>query len=363
MAAEDKIRFACSHCGHSVAVATAHAGKRGKCPKCGGIIEIPAAAAESPRAEPPVSTPAAAPPQHTCPSCQATLKPAAVICVNCGLDLRTGKKLPGAAAPAVAGAANSTVADVAAAAKLAGTATRGGKPMTIETPPPAVLWCGKCQREYWIDGDSTIFPAEEMLQELKRKGSAVINLSGGSLPDTVREFDFDSLPRDKAAIRRKLNDAILKKAAKDPTRCWACESCSTVHDYSSTRPFDLMIPAADVLDVQEAIFRFLIGVYAPQWPEEPRVLHFSVQDRDPAIGLLERFGYHSGQARGALVLNSTEEHIVLEVRNQKFKTPNLCVAGGTVFGSFARFRVVRQGREWKVFEIDPFVVDHQLVKE
>jgi hypothetical protein len=235
--------------------------------------------------------------------------------------------------------------------------------MTIETPPPAVLWCGKCQREYWIDGDSTIIPSEEILKELERSGSAVINLTGGAIPDVVRQFDFDSIARDKAAIRRKLNEAILKKAAKDPTRQWNCGGCSISHPYSSRREFNLTVPAADVLDVQEAVFRFLIAAYAPNWPQAPSVLHLTVQDRDPAVGLLERFGYHAGQARGALVLKSEEEPFVLEVRNLKFKTPHVCVASGTVFGAFLRFRVVRQGHEWKVFEIDPFVVDHRLVKE
>src|SRR5258708_40210668 len=35
----------------------------------------------------------AAPPGNRCPNCATSLTPKAVVCVHCGLDLRTGKRL------------------------------------------------------------------------------------------------------------------------------------------------------------------------------------------------------------------------------------------------------------------------------
>src|SRR3989339_853302 len=37
-----KIRFACQECGHKITVDEAHAGKKGKCPKCKTVVTVPA---------------------------------------------------------------------------------------------------------------------------------------------------------------------------------------------------------------------------------------------------------------------------------------------------------------------------------
>lgn len=50
------IRFRCGQCGQKIGVPEAHAGKRGKCPKCGAVVTIPApapAAVAAPQ-EPPI---------------------------------------------------------------------------------------------------------------------------------------------------------------------------------------------------------------------------------------------------------------------------------------------------------------------
>ena len=82
------------------------AGKRVKCPQCGGAITIPAAEpAASPGSmsslldeESVPATPAPKPKPkpapsgpRKCPACSAELTAGAVLCVNCGHDLRTGK--------------------------------------------------------------------------------------------------------------------------------------------------------------------------------------------------------------------------------------------------------------------------------
>ena len=75
------ISVTCS-CGKSFCVRDEHAGKRGRCPSCGVAVRIPAPGAEAP--------PSAG---RVCPGCARPLAPEAVVCVNCGHDTRTGRRL------------------------------------------------------------------------------------------------------------------------------------------------------------------------------------------------------------------------------------------------------------------------------
>lgn len=138
------IQFACQ-CGKSLRAAEEHAGKRAKCSQCGQIVAIPAAkqqaAKPAPLATPPVASapmklapvavqklapvaalkvapaavpkavPAAAPKADLddflstelaaakptsprfCPGCQQPLSSAAVVCVKCGYNQKTGQKM------------------------------------------------------------------------------------------------------------------------------------------------------------------------------------------------------------------------------------------------------------------------------
>ncbi len=126
------IRVTCS-CGQSLSVPDAMAGKSGKCPKCAGIIRIPAqsSAAVAPSATPAKSSssaakpasPATAKPTKTvqsaaaaggggldqlfaeagldkkkgpeCPACKAPIDPSASLCVHCGFNMATGQKIKG----------------------------------------------------------------------------------------------------------------------------------------------------------------------------------------------------------------------------------------------------------------------------
>ena len=111
------IAYHCPGCQKKLHVAADALGKRVKCPGCGTVFALPAAAPAAPRApqtEQVRKTSPAVPPQtaaaqttaalgklssspaangKSCPSCQAALAADAAICVNCGLDLRSGKKL------------------------------------------------------------------------------------------------------------------------------------------------------------------------------------------------------------------------------------------------------------------------------
>ena len=75
------ITVTCS-CGKRFRVRDEHAGKRGKCPSCGAAVTIPAPGAEAPPSD-----------GRVCPACARPLAPEAVFCVNCGYDVRAGKKL------------------------------------------------------------------------------------------------------------------------------------------------------------------------------------------------------------------------------------------------------------------------------
>ena len=106
-------------CGKSLNAPDGLAGKRAKCPGCGSVISIPAAAGVKPAVPKPAPAPrpagqtTAAPPKAAKPSTLAPAKPAAedlhahascpncnafvskkdAICVQCGMNLVTGKKL------------------------------------------------------------------------------------------------------------------------------------------------------------------------------------------------------------------------------------------------------------------------------
>jgi membrane associated rhomboid family serine protease len=129
-AAADRIRVRCA-CGAKLTVAARFAGRKIKCPQCGGAIVVPAAAAASASppavsdnidslfeglvagetvavAPPPTVGPPASPSRsgnavvaasaalgqpQTCPSCNQSLPADAKICVACGIHLKTGRPL------------------------------------------------------------------------------------------------------------------------------------------------------------------------------------------------------------------------------------------------------------------------------
>jgi HEAT repeat protein len=77
-------------CGKKLRVKSELGGRRVKCPACGGAVAVP------------LATPI--PDEKDCPGCLATVPNAAVLCVHCGLDFRTGKQFATVAdAPAVGG--------------------------------------------------------------------------------------------------------------------------------------------------------------------------------------------------------------------------------------------------------------------
>lgn len=90
-----KIKFFCPECGKAIEVERDLAGSDSFCPHCNQGITIPDLDSELTTAHQPVESPR---PQlrsqqnKSCPKCHKAVGADAVICVNCGTDLRTGKE-------------------------------------------------------------------------------------------------------------------------------------------------------------------------------------------------------------------------------------------------------------------------------
>ena len=98
-------------CGKQFKVKEELAGKRGKCTACGRVLSVPTAPAlEHEKASPSD--------QRACPTCRKALQPNAVICPNCGHDLRTGKQLPHAESSALAAPSRPPAKALASSAAL-----------------------------------------------------------------------------------------------------------------------------------------------------------------------------------------------------------------------------------------------------
>ena len=82
------IEFRCE-CGRVLKAADDFAGRKAKCPACGGVVAIPAASTDA--AAGIELDEDAAKPQTSCPNCGEMLAAGTVLCVNCGCNLRTGE--------------------------------------------------------------------------------------------------------------------------------------------------------------------------------------------------------------------------------------------------------------------------------
>ena len=107
------IRFNCQ-CGRELNVKDAMAGKKGKCPGCGAVINVPTleevAALEKAKAEAEAAEAAAQAEAEAgmieCPHCQKKIAPDSVICIGCGTNLKTGEKMGASAAEGATGGAD-----------------------------------------------------------------------------------------------------------------------------------------------------------------------------------------------------------------------------------------------------------------
>lgn len=94
------IRYRCLYCRVPLSSPSSLVGAMANCPSCERVIEVPErsapALAHRHQAGPPSavgSGPEPLPEGRRCPQCGVTTAPAAIMCINCGTDLRTGKPL------------------------------------------------------------------------------------------------------------------------------------------------------------------------------------------------------------------------------------------------------------------------------
>ena len=78
------IKFSCPQCQQHIQCEEGYAGMEIGCPTCKTRIVVPGRPAAPPTPPPP--------PANPCPGCGAALAPAAILCVHCGFNLRTGQR-------------------------------------------------------------------------------------------------------------------------------------------------------------------------------------------------------------------------------------------------------------------------------
>jgi hypothetical protein len=83
-------RVSCPSCGANYRWKPELGGKKVRC-KCGNPLEIPASPPGATVGEGAIATVREAAPSARCPSCGGDVKPTAVICLNCGYNLKTGQ--------------------------------------------------------------------------------------------------------------------------------------------------------------------------------------------------------------------------------------------------------------------------------
>ncbi len=118
---QSRPQFSCPGCARKYPWKSESAGKKAKC-KCGQLLTVPAEAEVDD--EPIPLDDAALPPapaeQANCPACSEPMEPGAVLCLNCGYNVRTGGQVTtqiggakAAAAPAPTPASSSRATDTA----------------------------------------------------------------------------------------------------------------------------------------------------------------------------------------------------------------------------------------------------------
>ncbi len=123
------IKFKCK-CGQIAAVKEEWAGKRTKCPGCGRLLTIPPPLPLSTSdVIEPEPAPSGAARESKCPTCGETIAAAAVICLTCGFDVRTGSMTP--KAPEAAGGRGR--ASRPRAGRVASSKDKRGPSITIPT--------------------------------------------------------------------------------------------------------------------------------------------------------------------------------------------------------------------------------------
>ncbi|MBI1830208.1 MAG: hypothetical protein HYR84_02010 [Planctomycetes bacterium] len=343
----ERIRFFCPECDRGLSVPPEHAGKRIKCPQCAEAIVVPSEG-ETALIEQAASEKT---PGRTCPSCSAALASEAVLCVQCGLDLRTGKKLASAVSqdkPA-APTANPLLKGVSPAA-------RKWYAPKVTQPPARVLRCEKCAQEFWINNDSTFLSWKEIIDELQKRGTDVRNLPSGRhlFCDAVACAFFEALPAENAEAERRRNLDRLQRAADDPRREWICLSCGAANTYGAPAAYSLDVAVEDLLDVLVSVFetllktefRLQLGSEAEGRPK----IYLSYHQHDPPFYVRD-FIAPLGDVRSLTVPKATGAELTLEASKVIWLSKQACVATGACNNAVVKLQLVRKAGRWQAKEM------------
>ncbi len=129
-----RIDFHCSECGQHLKVASGHAGKRIRCPKCQAAVTVPAPEAEPAavgaggglklddlvaveRTQASAGGGLHASGSKSCPGCSTRVPGDAVLCTSCGWDFRSGQRVFASPASGPADAGEAATSGVASAAR------------------------------------------------------------------------------------------------------------------------------------------------------------------------------------------------------------------------------------------------------
>lgn len=85
--------FECPNCKESLELEDDMLGQEGICPFCDAQINIPGSPPATQSTDGPPQLSLNRPQEKNCPNCNASMNPDAVLCVQCGHDLRTGQDL------------------------------------------------------------------------------------------------------------------------------------------------------------------------------------------------------------------------------------------------------------------------------
>jgi len=339
----ERNRFFCPECDRGLSVPTEIAGKKIKCPQCATMIVVPAEG-ETDLVE-------QSKPNRVCPSCSASLAADAVLCVKCGLDLRTGKKLATSVSPAKS--ATPTVHP-----KLKGT-TPGARKWyapRVETAPARVLCCGKCSQEFWINNDATFIAWKDIINELQRNGTDVDSLPSGHhlFSDAVAQTSFEALPPEAADAERRRNLARLKQAADEPKREWFCLSCGAANRYgppldvSLDHLLDVLVKVFDMLVNNES--RLRIGMDEEDMPLGRPKIFLSFHQHDPPSYVCDKLAQY-GEVRSLTVAKAKGDELRLDVNRVVWLSKDSCVATGASNNAVIKLYLVRRVGRWRAKEM------------
>jgi hypothetical protein len=214
------IRVSCV-CGKQIKVKEELAGKRGKCPGCGHSLIVPNL---SPPADEKQTRPARNP---SCPSCKEALQSNAVICLNCGYDVRTGMQLTRALSMDVVPPVQSSAPEPPASAPVWIVITAAAVLIATTLTVTSIFFFGRGLRE-----PDVVQPSDSGAQKIASDRAVTPSIAG--IGSSSREVDLSAVNHlpDETAFVLPLNS----NASASPNASVGTLSLPAAAMHDSTAP-------------------------------------------------------------------------------------------------------------------------------